>query len=99
MNVVHGVVVQMRLNRILQESGLGRRLDDPPKGVSNPVLDIIVNPVGYEGCLEGCQVEFEIEDVAWERNGDHEGIEVEVIVDDVNVVVIDVLNPRGMDGD
>ena len=103
MNVIHTVIVYVRLNRILLESRLRRGLDNPPKTGSDPVLDIVVDPVGHEGRFEGRQIELQIQDVAWEGIGDFERVEMEVAemgdVVDVVEILLDVLNPRGMDRD
>jgi len=99
-DVAHGIVVDMWLDRMLLKRGLCGGLDDPPKGGFDPVLDIIVDPVGHEGHYEGRQVELEVQDVAWEGLGDFERVEMRnEIVNEMNVVIVDVLNPRGMDRD
>jgi hypothetical protein len=104
MNVVHAVIVYVWLNRILLKSRLRRSLDNPPKTGFDPVLDIIIDPIGHEGHYECRQIELEVEDVAWEGLGNFERVEMEVevrnvVIDEMNVVIVDVLNPRGMDRD
>ena len=102
-DIAHGIDVDVWLNGMLEEGGLGRVLDDPPKGGFDPVLEVVVDLVGHKGRHERREVKLEVEDVAWERIGDFERVEMEVaeVWNVVDVVEInpDVLNPWGIGRD